>query len=252
MNYYYDTEFLEGTQDKRFLGIKYGVTKPTIDLISIGIVAEDSREYYAISKDFNLREAWNRFDIKETSPAKKYMGFYTKKVYWIRENVLKPIFKDKNKSYNVLKGLPYSMELPFNYKSFKMILKLFGKSNEQIAQEVKEFVYNAEYYWSDPAVYDYKIKETIDKGIKFYGYYSAYDHTALCCLFGKMLNLPKGFPMYTIDLRQMKDVIKDRYKKDNIDYGLSEDHNYPQQENEHSAIDDARWNRALHKFLERL
>ena len=52
MKYFLDTEFLEGTQKKWF-----GQTKPTIDLISIGIVCEDGREYYAISKDFNLKEA---------------------------------------------------------------------------------------------------------------------------------------------------------------------------------------------------
>ena len=55
MKYFLDTEFLEGTQKKRFLGIPYGDTLNTIDLISIGIVAEDSREYYAISKEFNLK-----------------------------------------------------------------------------------------------------------------------------------------------------------------------------------------------------
>ena len=37
MNYFLDTEFLEGTQKKLF-----GQSKPTIDLISIGIVAEDA------------------------------------------------------------------------------------------------------------------------------------------------------------------------------------------------------------------
>ena len=57
--YFIDLEFLEGTQKKLF-----GETKPTIDLISIGIVCEDGREYYAISKDFNLKEAWNRYDLK--------------------------------------------------------------------------------------------------------------------------------------------------------------------------------------------
>ena len=57
MKYFIDTEFLEGTQKKWF-----GETKPTIDLISIGIVGEDGREYYAISKDFNIKEAWNRYD----------------------------------------------------------------------------------------------------------------------------------------------------------------------------------------------
>lgn len=41
MKYFYDCEFLEGKQDKTILGFKYGKTKPTIDLISIGIVAED-------------------------------------------------------------------------------------------------------------------------------------------------------------------------------------------------------------------
>ena len=62
--YFIDFEFLEGTQLKTFCGFKYGETKPTIDLISIGIVAEDGREYYAFCKDFNLKEAWNRYDIK--------------------------------------------------------------------------------------------------------------------------------------------------------------------------------------------
>ena len=41
MRYFIDTEFIEGTQDKTFCGIKVGETKPTIDLISIGVVAED-------------------------------------------------------------------------------------------------------------------------------------------------------------------------------------------------------------------
>lgn len=39
MNYYFDTEFLDDGK--------------TIDLISIGIVAEDGREYYAVSAEFD-------------------------------------------------------------------------------------------------------------------------------------------------------------------------------------------------------
>lgn len=39
--FFIDTKFLEGTQTKRFLGFNIGQTKPTIDLISIGIVSED-------------------------------------------------------------------------------------------------------------------------------------------------------------------------------------------------------------------
>ena len=43
MRYFYDTEFIEdGT---------------TIELVSIGIVAEDGREYYAVSTDFDATRA---------------------------------------------------------------------------------------------------------------------------------------------------------------------------------------------------
>ena len=59
MKYFIDTEFLEGTQKESFpTSLFRKNTPPTIDLISIGIVDENGREYYAISKDFNLKEAW--------------------------------------------------------------------------------------------------------------------------------------------------------------------------------------------------
>jgi hypothetical protein len=53
MNYYLDTEFIEGQQSLRLFGIP---TKslPTIDLISIGIVM--AREYYAVSKTLILKK----------------------------------------------------------------------------------------------------------------------------------------------------------------------------------------------------
>ena len=42
MKYFIDTEFLEGTQKEKFpLSLFRKQIKPTIDLISIGIVAED-------------------------------------------------------------------------------------------------------------------------------------------------------------------------------------------------------------------
>lgn len=43
MKYFFDTEFIEG--------------ECSIDLISIGIIAEDGREYYAISSDFDPSRA---------------------------------------------------------------------------------------------------------------------------------------------------------------------------------------------------
>ena len=97
MKYFIDTEFLEGSQKGLFKE-----TKPTIDLISIGIVAEDGRDYYAISKDFNLKEAWNRYDEKINMDYKPSFygdsdGHYNPqfiKEYWIRDNVLKPIWEE--------------------------------------------------------------------------------------------------------------------------------------------------------------
>ncbi|MBS9532971.1 polyadenylate-specific 3'-exoribonuclease AS [Mycobacterium sp. M1] len=61
MRYFYDTEFIE---DGR-----------TIELISIGVVAEDGREYYAVSTEFDPGRAgaWVRTHVlpKLPSPASK-------------------------------------------------------------------------------------------------------------------------------------------------------------------------------------
>jgi len=58
MKFYIDTEFTEGTQKEKFpISLFRKNTLPTIDLISIGIISEDNRKYYSISKDFNLKEA---------------------------------------------------------------------------------------------------------------------------------------------------------------------------------------------------
>lgn len=43
MRYFYDTEFIEDGH--------------TIELISIGVVAEDGREYYAVSTEFDPERA---------------------------------------------------------------------------------------------------------------------------------------------------------------------------------------------------
>jgi hypothetical protein len=251
MKYFYDTEFLEGTQTKRLLGIPYGKTKPTIDLVSIGIVAEDGRELYLISKGFNLREAWERYDLK---PDINQGGM--KKVYWIRENVLETIYFDLLKKANI-----YGDERnywSFTYKNLKRLINKYGYTNTEIAEKVKEFVYNQtdeDKYYNQLSVMP----------IELYGYYSAYDHVVLCWLFGKMIDLPKGFPMYTIDLKQELDkkaewmMLHAPIHKESIGGGkewwLNEFKNfrdYPKQTNEHNALADARWNKELHNFIKLL
>lgn len=261
MKYFIDTEFLEGTQDKRFLGIKYGETKPTIDLISIGIVSEDGREYYAISKDFNLEEAWNRYQLESYD---KQGNLYStqKKVYWLRENVLKPIFIELwKKSNNAKLTLSYFNSGIFNYSHFKKLLNKYGKSNTQIVEELKEIVSvrNEKHIGIYPNTYA--------ENVEFYAYYADYDWVAFCWLFGKMIDLPKGFPMYCKDLKQMLDekeiesrkigggkvvfrpigaeeaMLLDSYKQAS---------DYPKQTNKHNALSDARWNKKLFEFLKTL
>ncbi|SOD74369.1 uncharacterized protein DUF5051 [Jatrophihabitans sp. GAS493] len=61
MRYFYDCEFIEDGN--------------TIDLVSIGVAAEDGREYYAVSREFNPDRAipWVRRNVldKLPSPADK-------------------------------------------------------------------------------------------------------------------------------------------------------------------------------------
>jgi hypothetical protein len=256
MKYYLDTEFLEGPQKTLF-----GYTKPTIDLISIGIVAEDGREYYAVSKDFNLKEAWDRHELLQ-----KYDLNDNKtnvKVHWIRENVLKPIFQEflyeGYKKSNI--SMPAVNDKVFTLKNLKKFTAKHGKTNEQIAREIKEFVYNQ----TD----EDKYHDTYKSKPEFYGYYADYDWVVFCWLFGKMIDLPNGFPMYCIDLKQImneKATIHYAHLRDDLKPGvlggefsldkklkvMKGSNNYPKQTNEHSAIEDARWNKKLYEFLIKL
>lgn len=153
MRYFLDTEFIES-----------GAHKP-IELISIGIVSDDGREYYAVSSEFNESDA---------NP-------------WVRDNVLPQIGDSVRKSLG------------------------------EIAAEVYTFC-------------------GAGAKVEFWGYYSDYDWVVFCQMFGSMVNLPKGFPMYCRDIKQLCD------EKGNP--------KLPQQgKGEHNAVADARWNRIAHRFL---
>ena len=262
MNYYIDTEFLEGKQLKR--------GKPTIDLISIGILkAKDPEaiidtpkevnpmealpaEYYAISKDFNLKAAWDRCQMDSYD---RMGNLYStpKKVYWIRDKVLKPIFKEL-----VQKELDYYKEMfrrintwtseanpkkhIFNKKNFKRLLEKYGKTNDQIAEEILDFCSNG--YFDDTGIsFEEKLKYELYGKFKpiFYGYFADYDWVALCWLFGSMIELPYGFPTYCCDLKQLMDenYLDTNWKRQNC----------PDLKNEHNALADAKWNYALHKQI---
>ena len=257
--YFVDTEFLEGTQKRRLGKIelpKMFDTKNTIDLISIGIVSEDNRELYLISKDFNLKEAWNRFDLKKEYPDDTEEGAVSRKVYWIRENVLKPIFIElwENEKGAKLTNADFNSGI-FNYKHLKSLINKYGKTNEQIAEEVKHFVYGIKNIDAFPTK-----NEAIEKmNIQFYGYYSAYDHVTLCWLFGKMIDLPKGFPMLTHDIKQYMDLVAETKKYSDPTRNarsiaecledIKSNPRYPKETNSHHSLFDAKWNKKLYNFL---
>lgn len=274
MKYFIDTEFLEGTQTIKSFGFKLQ-TQPTIDLVSIGIVAEDGREYYAVSKDFNLKEAWNRFDWKDTGKDNlPGINRSKEKVYWIRENVLKPIWCE-------LRGKDGCGCLTkyFTNKDLRRLINKYGKTNSQIAEEIKDFCKPNVTVSNPPgaSALDYFAPDISSKQIfaappiknienpEFYGYYCDYDWVVFCWLFGRMIDLPKGFPMYCRDLKQTLDeiakktemqaeAIYDRAKprwKNNLER-IKRLPDYPKQTNAHNALADAKWNYELYKFLQTL
>lgn len=71
---------------------------------------------------------------------------------------------------------------------------------------------------------------------EFWAYYADYDWVVLCQLYGRMVDLPKGWPMYCRDLKQWAD-------------SLGNPELPKQDENEHFALADAHWNRRAWEFL---
>lgn len=222
MKYFLDQEFIEGFHKPIF-----GKKRHFIDLISIGIMCEDGREYYAISNEFNPKDAddWVRDNVisKLESKSTHRSGLLTPTM-----RIAGPIWKSKEQIKNEL-------------------LTFFGCKRDQLFYRAPE-------------------------GIELYGYYADYDWVLFCSLFGRMIDLPKGFPMYCRDLKQMFDhkltesyvVFSKRMKFGIVDtdkhtHTLSEQlekiklhPDYPRQTNEHNALADAKWNYELYKFLQTL
>lgn len=123
MLYYFDTEFIEDGK--------------TIDLISIGIVAEDGREYYAINKDCNFSRASD----------------------WVLENVLLPMGLDRRGFAAINPSDPACSPL----QKQAVIDSRFKK---EIAHETIEFFYEKDCspepmptpkIWADYASYDWVV-----------------------------------------------------------------------------------------------
>lgn len=83
-----------------------------------------------------------------------------------------------------------------------------------------------------------EIKKFVGDDIpEFWGYYADYDWVVFCQVFGAMIYLPKGWPMFCRDLKQLA-----------CDKGNPK---LPDQSStEHDALNDARWNKQVYEFLE--
>jgi hypothetical protein len=137
MKIYMDWEFLEDGE--------------TIAPISVALVREDGREYYAVFSDMPvdriMRHDWLRANVVPSLPV-------------IRHDGIRPFRK------------------PFLDRSHPDL-----KPRDQIRDEVRRFLVDT-------------------PNVELWGWYSAYDHVCLAQLFGRMIDLPTGIPMWTNDLRQ--------------------------------------------------
>ena len=178
----------------------------TIDLISIGIVCEDGRELYLQSVEFDPRKASK----------------------WVQENVL-----------------PHLTICPYTavdeYSSGDFALDYIGATLKrhrygQCIDQIYGIRHRCPWRTREQLMRDVRVFFNPSDGFELWGYYSAYDHVAFCQLFGTMMDLPKGYPMYTRDIKQLC-------------ASLGNPRLPEQGKNEHNALADARWNRQAYEFL---
>lgn len=175
--YCYDLEFLE---DGR-----------TIELISIGIVSDTGREYYAVNSEMPV-------DRIQNHP-------------WLMENVWPHLPLRGSKT-----GLQYTgrgeskHEIKLTDPGVLDTGSVLLRPRQLIANEVREFLLAEDEpeLWAD---------------------YGAYDHVALCQLWGPMIRKPKGIPMWTHDIEQAIEAVPGFQKPE-------------QAEGQHNALEDARHN----------
>lgn len=252
MKYFISTKFHNYSKQKKFLGLKIGNPEPIIDLISIGIVSDDNRVYYAISNQFNLDDAWNHYQLDSDSD----------KEYPIRDTVLFQIFSELDYVHR---------PLPFTKGNLKKLIELYGRSKKQIAEEIIDFC--------NPVKIgdDGRCKCTCGTPCpngrigsqercsreellsvntpEFYVYNCEYDWVVFYKIFGDtIMDLPEEFPLYCKDIKQIFEyrielLSQNSTEKDKMEKKYTESSDYPVDDNEHSALSNAHWNKNLYKFL---
>jgi len=211
MRYFLDTEFMER-------GRNY-----PIDLISIALVCEDGREYYGLNRDCDLSKA-NDFVKQKVIPKlpKKNLNIFDsprirqESLLWKPFSTIREEVAEFTRCY---KKVDYVRDNP---------LLLSGKLDKFLINNV-------------PRLARKKVTYTCrDEGKpEFWGWYADYDWVIFAQMFGTMMDLPKGFPMYCNDLKQYCNSL-----------GNPDLPSKPK--DEHSALADARWNMKAYQFLKSL
>lgn len=75
--------------------------------------------------------------------------------------------------------------------------------------------------------------------VQLWADYGAYDHVAIAQMFGPMVNLPEGFPMYTNEYMTYETTMRDTL-------GAYQLFRKDKRGNPHDALDDAKWVRYKH------
>jgi hypothetical protein len=181
VKYFLDTEFIE-----------FGHSRP-IELISLGMVSDDNRSFYA-----------------QVLPRHGGM--------WLRAN-------------DFVARYVYPQLGHFDMGSFERnCIPALAPGDGRCSEEC-------------PWIRRENLKERIlafvgDEKPEFWGYYADYDWVVFCQIFGAMIDLPKGWPMYCRDLKQWADSLMHATFPPK-----------PKEACEHNALVDAIWNREAHTAL---
>jgi hypothetical protein len=224
MKHWVDTEFIEDGQ--------------TIDLISIGIVAEDGREYYALNLDCDLSKAsdWVAENVISKLPLPKQVNFED----WSASPRIKResrLWKEKaliRAEVAEFLGADCFMH-PINPVGWNKFLYDFYAECPEWLEKILKKIPGLEPRTFFEGVY--KLNPNKSKP-EIWADYADYDWVAFCQLFGTMMDLPKGFPMYCLDIQQWAFML-----------GVSQ---LPEQEGpEHHALWDARQVKARWEYLKK-
>lgn len=218
MNFYLDTEFSE--------------RQGSLELISIGIICENGSTFYAESTSFNEVNC-NDWVKANVLPKLKFRNDpMLQKAPWCKKLVM------TNEDRMVWDGTEFEKhDQPVPHPHYQV----YG-SNDFIKKHLLEWVAAC------TAVPAHAIASDLMRHPnpemyrpEFWAYFCQWDWIVFCWIFGSMLDLPKGWPMLCLDLKQeMMQCNLTAEWKDRV---------CPDPEGEHNALVDARWNYSLHRAI---